>query len=125
MSICYIPVSIGELYDKYSILQIKKEKLKDNNLLSNVEKEINLLETHINKFKLDIELYNQLKQINEELWEIEDNIREKESNKEFDSTFIELARSVYHKNDRRAYIKQLINKSLKSDIVEVKYYKNY
>jgi len=125
MSICYIPVSIGELYDKYSILQIKKEKLKDNNLLSNVEKEINLLETHINKFKLDIDLYNQLKQINEDLWEIEDNIREKESNKEFDSIFIELARSVYHKNDRRAFIKQLINKSLKSDIVEVKYYKNY
>ena len=125
MSICYIPVSIGELYDKYSILQIKKEKLKDNNLLSNVEKEINLLETHINKFKLDIDIYNQLKQINEELWEIEDNIREKEYIKEFDSNFIELARSVYHKNDRRAFIKQLINKSMKSDIVEVKYYKNY
>lgn len=125
MSTCYIPVSIGELYDKYTILQIKKEKLIDKSLLSNVEKEINLLKIHINQFEIDIDLLNQLKQINEELWEIEDNIREKESKKEFDNYFIELARSVYHKNDRRAYIKQTINKSLKSEIVEVKCYKKY
>lgn len=124
MNTCHIPVSIGELYDKYTILQIKKEKLTDTNLLSNVEKEIHLLEQNINKFTVDVHLYNQLKQINEELWEIEDNIREKESKQEFDNYFIELARSVYHKNDNRAYIKKCINTSLNSDIVEVKCYKN-
>ena len=122
---CYIQVSIGELYDKYTILQIKKEKLKDNNLLLNVDKEINLLETHINKFDLDINLYNHLKKVNEELWDIEDNIRDKEFKKEFDIDFIELARAVYHKNDHRAYLKRIINETLKSDIVEVKCYKKY
>ena len=120
------PISTGELIDKITILEIKKNKLQDSKL-KNVLKELSLLRELIEKNKLDIteDLFSQLKEINLSLWEIEDQIRIKEKNKEFDSTFIELARSVYFKNDRRAEIKKTINQLSNSEITEEKFYSEY
>jgi len=114
----YIPISIGELYDKYTILQIKKEKLTNDKLIF-VEKELNYLEEWIKHYPID---YSALKKINEELWEIEDAIRLKESKKEFDIEFIELARSVYITNDKRYTLKTQLNLLFSSDIMEMKSY---
>lgn len=119
---CCIPVSIGELFDKYSILQIKHEKIKDPLKLLCVQKEMTYLKTHIDQFPLQPKIYNQLLEINQQLWKVEDDIREKESNQEFDEFFISLARSVYRLNDERARIKNEINLFFESDIVEVKSY---
>ena len=77
---CSIPISIGELFDKYTILQIKSTKIKDQNKLNNINKEINYLQPFINKYNID---FRELKDINEKLWIIEDNIREKERDKIF------------------------------------------
>ena len=120
------PISTGELIDKITILEIKKNKLQDLKL-KNVLKELSLLRELIKKNKIDIteDLFSQLKEINLSLWEIEDKIRIKEKNKEFDSTFIELARSVYFKNDRRAEIKKTINQLSNSEITEEKFYSEY
>ena len=120
------PISTGELIDKITILEIKKNKLQDSKL-KNVLKELSLLRELIEKNKLDIteDLFSQLKEINLSLWEIEDQIRIKEKNKEFDSTFIELARSVYFKNDKRAEIKKTINQLSNSEITEEKFYSEY
>ena len=120
------PISTGELIDKITILEIKKNKLQDLKL-KNVLKELSLLRELIKKNKIDIteDLFSQLKEINLSLWEIEDQIRIKEKNKEFDSTFIELARSVYFKNDKRAEIKKTINQLSNSEITEEKFYSEY
>ena len=120
------PISTGELIDKITILEIKKNKLQDSKL-KNVLKELSLLRELIEKNKIDIteDLFSQLKEINLSLWEIEDKIRIKEKNKEFDSTFIELARSVYFKNDKRAEIKKTINQLSNSEITEEKFYSEY
>lgn len=120
------PISTGELIDKITILEIKKNKLQDLKL-KNVLKELSLLRELIKKNKIDIteDLFSQLKEINLSLWEIEDKIRIKEKNKEFDSTFIELARSVYFKNDKRAEIKKTINQLSNSEITEEKFYSDY
>ncbi len=120
------PISTGELIDKITILEIKKNKLQDLKL-KNVLKELSLLRELIKKNKIDIteDLFSQLKEINLSLWEIEDKIRIKEKNKEFDSTFIELARSVYFKNDKRAEIKKTINQLSNSEITEEKFYSEY
>lgn len=117
-----IPVSLGELYDKISILEIKKEKMKDFNKLSNINSELNILKDIANDYIIDPTLFNKLKFINEELWDIENGKRAKEVEKNFDSEFIELARSVYLKNDFRANIKKEINLKFGSDIVEEKSY---
>ena len=120
------PISIGELVDKITILEIKKNKLQ-NSKLENVLKELSFLRKLMEKHQIEItdDLYTQLKEINLTLWNIEDQIRIKEKNKEFDNIFIELARSVYFKNDKRAEIKKRINQLSNSEITEEKSYAEY
>lgn len=125
MNNCLIPVSLGELYDKFSILLIKSEKISDQTKLLEVKREISLLEPYINKFNLNNEMRENIKLVNEKLWNIEDSIRLKEYKNEFDDEFIILARSVYIMNDERAKIKNEINKILNSEINEIKSYANY
>ena len=125
MSICYIPISIGELFDKYSILLIKLEKINNTDKIIYINKELELLKQIINKYNIDENLFNNLLNINKNLWEIEDDIRKKEHYKEFDKDFIELARNVYKYNDIRAEIKNQINILFNSDIIEIKDYNNY
>ena len=122
-----IPVSYGEVVDKLSILSIKKIEIKNNNKLIDIEKEYKLLLLKYNSFlNLDIDkLYNELYKINYMLWKKEDDIRDKERNKEFDNKFIGLARSVYITNDQRMKIKHSINKIMDSTIKEHKSYKSY
>tara|TARA_A100001035_G_C27733046_1_gene477726 strand:- start:426 stop:800 length:375 start_codon:yes stop_codon:yes gene_type:complete len=119
-----IAVSVGELWDKYTILKIKELKISDDTKLQHVKKEIRYLDTMMEHYILDNNYFS-LEKVNNKLWEIEDNIREKERLKEFDSEFIELARSVYIINDERASIKHKINEKYKSEIHEVKSYKKY
>ena len=100
-------VSNGEILDKLSILEIKLDNVKDESKLENIGREhtaLSLVASHIPASPL--ELYNDLKSVNQELWDIEDRIRVKERNKEFDQEFIALARSVYQTNDKRAEIKK-------------------
>ncbi len=122
MNNCHIPVSLGELCDKYSILQIKSERVKDENKLAEINKELLYLKPYMDKLNLNNTDYQKLKNINEKLWNIENDIRIKEKKTEFDSDFIELARSVYKTNDERAKIKNDINILLKSEIKEIKSY---
>ena len=120
------PISIGELVDKITILEIKKNKLQ-NSKLENVLKELSFLRKLMEKHQIEItdDLFTQLKEINLTLWNIEDQIRIKEKNKEFDNIFIELARSVYFKNDKRAEIKKRIHQLSNSEITEEKSYAEY
>ena len=121
-----VPISIGELIDKISILEIKKDKLK-NIKLKNILKELSFLRAVLEKNSIFIpdEIFLQLKSINLTLWNIEDKIRIKEKNKEFDNEFIELARSVYLNNDRRSEKKKELNLMFKSEIIEEKSYEKY
>ena len=125
-SIILVPISIGELFDKITILQIKKNRIKGNKL-DNVNKELNHLEEVVknNNLKIEKKFFTQLKKINTNLWEIEDKIRIKESKNEFDQEFIDLARSVYKENDKRASLKKEINLNYGSLFVEEKSYKDY
>jgi len=120
------PVSLGELIDKITILEIKQIHLTGIKL-KNVDKELKLLQKILQdkNLEIDIDLINNLKEVNNNLWEIEDNIRIKESNQKFDKEFIQLARSVYKENDKRASIKQEINQKYNSELVEEKSYNNY
>ena len=120
------PISIGELVDKITILEIKKNKLQ-NSKLENVLKELSFLRKLMEKHQIEItdNLFTQLKEINLTLWNIEDQIRIKEKNKEFDNIFIELARSVYFTNDKRSEIKKRINRLSNSEITEEKSYEEY
>ena len=125
-----INISVGELIDKITILQIKKEKIKDLEKLKIVSHELELLENCLNSFekskKNELENFMiELKKINQKLWIIEDDIRLLEKNKKFDNNFIELARSVYITNDERFEIKNKINRLFSSDIEEVKSYEEY
>jgi hypothetical protein len=125
MSVCP-PISIGELWDKYSILLIKREKIQNIEKRQIVQHEIELLEVLMNNYSyVDNECFINLKKVNERLWDIEDKLRIKEKDKYFDSEFIELARSVYFTNDKRAEIKNAINKIHNSNICEVKEYVEY
>lgn len=122
-----IEVSVGEIVDKLSILQIKKENITDEVKLENVTKEFLYLH-EIVFAKLNVsheDQYSKLLDINRQLWNIEDRIRDKERNKEFDSEFIELARSVYFTNDKRAEMKKEINLIYSSTFVEEKSYNPY
>lgn len=119
---CKIPVSIGELWDKYSILLIKRENITDVNKLKHISNEINYLEPHIKMYDLNDELRTEIKECNKTLWDIEDAIREKEKTNTFDDSFIQLARSVYITNDRRCEIKNRINIAFNSSLFEVKSY---
>ena len=117
------PISIGELVDKITILEIKQSKTTDETKLANIKRELRLLNDlynslHVNVSHLKDELYN----INSELWVIEDSKRNCEKLQSFDSEFIQLARNVYIKNDRRAEIKKQINLISNSSIVEEKIY---
>ena len=118
------PVSLGELIDKITILEIKQIYMTGIKL-KNVEKELKLLKKILQdkNLEIDIDLINNLKGVNNNLWVIEDNIRIKESNQEFDKEFIQLARSVYKENDKRASIKKEINQKYNSELVEEKSYK--
>ena len=124
-----IELSIGELLDKISILQIKAERITDPLKLENISRELDVLmslwnDSPYSDKNLASEV-NELKKINEALWEIEDKIREKERNKLFDSGFIELARAVYITNDKRAEIKRVINSKTGSGLIEEKSYSDY
>ena len=121
----HIPVSIGELYDKYSILQIKEVKIKDEKKLEYLNKELFFFKEHLDKYNLDIKIYNKLKILNESLWEIEDKIRDKERMQDFGSEFIELARNVYITNDKRCKVKNEINQIFNSEFYEIKSYSKY
>ena len=122
-------VSAGELLDKISILEIKLDKIKDNENLQTIDKEYKSLnetkKTHLVVTPDVQNLINQLKDINLKLWSIEDEKRICEKNKDFSKKFIELARNVYINNDKRAKIKSELNKLLGSNIKEVKKYADY
>ena len=126
MNKIYIEASVGELIDKITILEIKKEKISDKNSLDIINKEYDSLKESMEKnVKMNDEiknLWNELKTINLKLWEIEDGKRLAEKNNKFDEKFIELSRSVYKYNDERAKIKLAINNALGSNIKEVKSY---
>jgi hypothetical protein len=125
----HVPVSPGEVLDKITILEIKSERMGDPEKVANVCVELALLQETWNEFIRDNEVISdlraQLKEINEALWEIEDDIREKERAGEFDKRFIELARSVYVTNDRRSMVKKELNLHLGSEIIEEKSYQDY
>ena len=119
-------ISAGELFDKITILEIKKEKISKKEKLVDIEKELNSLKDTVEKFipnqsKISKHV-NDLKEINLKLWDIEDGKRAAEKEKKFDDKFIELARNVYKLNDERAKIKLAINTALGSNIREVKSY---
>ena len=122
----FVPISVGELIDKITILEIKK-KYMSGEKMKNVNNEFKSLKVILNNEKLEVDqnLYLKLKKINSSLWKIEDKIRIKESLKEFDEDFIELARSVYKINDERSQIKREINLKYNSGIVEEKSYEKY
>ena len=124
-----VPVSYGELLDKIAILQIKSERIADPAKVANVRRELAALEktwlAHPAAVQDIARLRADLKAVNERLWDIEDDIRDKERAKAFDEEFIRLARSVYVQNDERARLKREINTALGSEFVEEKSYADY
>ena len=129
MDIIHVPVSPGEVLDKITILEIKSERMDDPDKIANVKRELELLQAswreHVDEDETVTRIHADLKAINEELWEIEDDIRDKERAREFDEVFISLARAVYVTNDKRANAKKELNVYLGSEIVEEKSYKDY
>ena len=123
-----IPVSIGELIDKLSILQVKKTKISDKVKLEFVNKEFeilyNLSSVYLNNIEIE-SLYHRLVEINSSLWDVEDNLRIIETEKRFEGEFIDLARKVYFTNDERFRLKNEINLITSSEIREVKDYVKY
>lgn len=124
-----VDISLGELVDKITILEIKTNKINSSLKLENINKELTslkktLAELNLNndEFKL---IYRDLKKVNEELWDIEDKIRVLEKNKKFDNEFIEIARSVYISNDKRFELKYKLNNLFGSKFVEEKSYEDY
>lgn len=124
-----VEISIGEFFDKITILEIKRDRISDPDKLANINRELGWLEDLLGDLSFsrnDVESeVRELRNINEKLWVIEDDIRDKEAKKEFDQAFIELARAVYHTNDRRSDVKKAINLKLGSDFVEEKSYEEY
>jgi hypothetical protein len=129
MSTISVPVSYGELIDKITILEIKSERIGDPAKRANVRTELDMLNTTWSAdpaSRTDISTERErLRVVNEALWDIEDRIRLKEKAKAFDGEFIELARSVYVRNDERATLKRAINEKLGSMLVEEKSYQDY
>jgi hypothetical protein len=117
-----VPVSIGEYIDKITILAIKSRRITDKDKVRNVLRELNQLVLLDSEKIIDTDLYRKLIRVNEDLWEVEDAIRVKEKNQQFDDEFIELARSVYRLNDRRADLKRQINLQYESELMEEKSY---
>lgn len=124
-----VPLSFGEVLDKITILEIKSERIKDAQKISNVRLELDALnriwELEIQDTSRIADLRVQLKAVNEELWDIEDDIRAQEAKQDFGPQFVSLARSVYFTNDRRAAIKKEVNLLLGSRFVEEKSYQDY
>ncbi|MEM7469376.1 MAG: DUF6165 family protein [Pseudomonadota bacterium] len=124
-----IEISIGELLDKITILEIKAVQITDPNKQSNVQHELSVLNKAWASLNLSPDSVKKersaLKEINETLWEIEDQIRELEAEQSFGEDFIQLARSVYKTNDKRAAVKRTINEKLGSQLVEEKSYQAY
>lgn len=129
MSLIQVPVSYGELIDKITILEIKSRRIADATKLANVRNELDLLDaTWANDAASRTDIADErarLLAVNEALWDIEDRIRLKEKAQAFDAEFVELARSVYFRNDERAAVKREINLKLGSQLVEEKSYQDY
>ena len=125
----FVEVAPGELIDKITILEIKLERIREEVKLVNVRIELKaLVKARNSSINSDVKLDSlsaELKSVNETLWEIEDNIRDSERKKYFGSNFVELARSVYVTNDKRAILKRQINELLGSSLIEEKSYSNY
>ena len=122
------PLSIGELVDKITILEIKKQNINDQNKLQNVKFELDSLNNIFNKLNVKNKISNEIKclrEINKKLWVIEDDIRDEERKSKFGDSFIKLARSVYFTNDKRAEIKKVINLKTNSGLIEEKSYQSY
>ena len=117
-----VHISIGELYDKYSILEIKLEKIKETTKLEWIQKEYELLKTLVESNPIADILKDKIKKINVLLWDVEEELRQKESRTEFDDIFVQLARMVYKYNDERSIIKQQINIETKSILRDIKSY---
>ena len=124
-----VPVSVGEVLDKITILQIKLAHISDANKRVNIQNELDALLPLVDGDGFTTDemhgLMAELKSVNEALWDIEDDIREKEAAKSFDAEFIKLARAVYVTNDRRAEIKKQINLATGSALIEEKSYESY
>lgn len=122
-----VPISLGELIDKITILEIKSTKINDNNKLKNINSELDKLKKvysdHITHKDIDY-FYKDLYNVNLELWALEDQIRECDIKNQFDEKFISIAKQIYKTNDQRSVIKKQINLNFNSDIVEEKSYKN-
>jgi Family of unknown function (DUF6165) len=128
MTIPHVPISWGELIDKITILEIKVERLAAEQAKTNAAKELNLLREIAGPVLARDEIQSpvaRLKLLNENLWEIEDRIRDCERTGNFESGFIELARSVYKRNDERGAVKRELNLALGSELIEEKSYKPY
>ena len=124
-----VPASVGELFDKITILEIKRKKIKDKEKLKHVNAELDLLNKVVTKKKINkrkiLKLINALKSINLKLWNVEDKLRKLEKEKSFKSLFIQKARSVYILNDKRSVMKNNINIETNSNVNEVKSYEKY
>jgi hypothetical protein len=120
-----IEVSNGEILDKITILRLKLEHIHDQEKRANIIREYDFLKEISDEINYPEDLYQELYSVNKALWKIEDDIRNKERNKEFDQEFIELARSVYFTNDKRSEIKKQINLKTESQFVEEKSYEKY
>lgn len=121
-----IEVSNGEIVDKLTIIQIKLERIKDKAKLENLKKEYDMLSEATSAIlSTDDPLYKALYEVNCELWDIEDHIRDLERGKNFDDDFIQTARAVYFKNDKRSEIKRQINMKTSSGFIEEKSYEKY
>ena len=124
-----VEISIGEFFDKITILEIKRERIQQVEKLENINNELEALNALLDQLpfsRSDVaDEVNELKSINEQLWVIEDDIRDKEAAKAFDQEFIELARSVYITNDKRSDVKREINLKLGSSFIEEKSYEAY
>jgi predicted RNA-binding protein with EMAP domain len=124
-----VPISWGELVDKITILEIKMDRIRNVNKQENINKELQALRIIFDESCSEPEMIRQLKaqlrEVNEKLWEIEDNIRKCEKEKDFSQLFIDLARAVYMTNDQRSVLKREINKTLKSELFEEKSYEDY
>ena len=120
------PISLGELIDKITILQIKIHHLQGI-ALENVKSELNALERTLGNLQINIDpkLIKSLKDVNQDLWQIEDAIRDQERQNRFEEDFVRLARSVYQQNDRRAALKKTINTTYGSSFIEEKSYQEY
>jgi predicted nucleic acid-binding Zn-ribbon protein len=125
----FVEISVGELFDKITILKIKTEKIKDEKKLNNIKIELEILQNEASKLPQTdddlIQNIENLKKINNQLWDIENIKRELESSKDFGDNFINISRDVHFKNDERAKIKKKINDLTNSNVTEEKEYSNY